>query len=115
VIEHVAPAVRQDYLAHHRAWGDAVRVADVDVAGTSSPRERDLDVYVRVAWYRADDQDLHTTMLRQSWHDEGSAGWQLVDERRVDGDVGLLAEPIVFATPATPRPPARFPTVRIGD
>jgi hypothetical protein len=53
-------------------------------------------------------------MLEQHWHDK-PAGWQLVAERRVEGDVGLLGEAIVYESPSAPRPPAQFPTIRLGS
>jgi hypothetical protein len=113
VIDRVAPAAREEYASHHRGWGTGLRVADVELAGMRARGEHDIDVLVRVAWYKLEDQELRTTTLEQSWHDKPE-GWQLVAERRVEGDIGLLGEPIVYAAPAVPRSPARFPTIRLG-
>jgi hypothetical protein len=113
-LERVAPAARDDYAAHHRAWGTAVRVADVELAGMRPRGERDVEVLVRVAWYRPQDQELRMTTLQQSWQDQADGGWHLMGERRVEGDVGLLGEPIFYEAPAEPRGPAQFPTVRLG-
>jgi hypothetical protein len=115
-IARVAPSARDDFVAHHRGWGSIVRVADVDLQGMKPSGEHEIDVFVRVAWYRLDQQDLFTTIVKQTWHEDGvTTGWQLVSERRVDGAIGLLAEPVVYQVPTEPRAPARFPTIRIGE
>ncbi|HEY8041770.1 MAG TPA: hypothetical protein VIF15_18325 [Polyangiaceae bacterium] len=109
---HVDPAVRDEFALHHRAWGTGVRVADVELAGMKAQGEHDVDVFVRVAWYRPEQEELRTTTLQQRWHDKD--GWQLMSEKRLDGDVGLLGEAVVFETPSAPRAPAQFPTIRLG-
>jgi hypothetical protein len=114
VMDRIAPDVRDEYASHHRAWGTGVRVADIELAGMRPRGEHDVDVVVRVAWYRPSDQELKTTMLEQRWNDK-PAGWQLVAERRLEGDVGLLGEAIVYEAPSAPRPPAQFPTIRLGS
>jgi hypothetical protein len=115
-IARVSPAARDEFIAHHRDWGSSIRIADVDMAGLKPAAEHDIDVFVRVAWYRVEQQDLLTTTLKQTWHEDGATtGWQLTSEQRVDGAIGLLGEPVVFLSPSEPRPPARFPTIRIGE
>jgi hypothetical protein len=111
-MDHVAPDARDEFAAHHRGWGTSVRIADVEMAGLHARSEHDVDILVRVAWYRPEEQELHTTTIKQAWRDK--AGWQLATESRVDGDVGLLGEPVVFEAPAVDRAPAQFPTVRLG-
>jgi hypothetical protein len=111
MMEHVAPAARDAFAAQHRAWGTGVRVADMELAGLRPRGDHELDVIVRIAWYRPEEQELRTTTLQQSWRD--AEGWQLTEEKRLEGDVGLLGEPIVYEVP-TARPPARFPTVRLS-
>ena len=111
-LEKVAPAARNDYAEHHRAWGSNVRIAELEVAGMHPKNDHDVDVIVNVEWYRPENQDLRTTTLKQSWHDQN--GWQLVAETRTGGDVGLLGEQVVVERPAEPSAPAQFPTVRIG-
>jgi len=111
--EHVAPAQREAFLARRRTWGGTVRVADYELAGVRMRGKADAESFVRVAWYRIDQGDLRTTMLKQTWHDfKGS--WQLVGEDRSDGDVGLFGEPTPDAEPARPKN-ARFPTIRLGS
>jgi hypothetical protein len=111
LVEHVAPDAREKYMLQHRGWGASVRLADVEIDGMRPRGEHDVDVLVRVSWYRPEDQLLRSTTLRQSWSDR-PGGWKLVDERRVEGEAGLLGEPVVYEAPA-PRTPARFPTVRL--
>jgi hypothetical protein len=110
-INHVAPSARDDFTAHHRAWGAGVRIAELEVAGLHPKGDQDCEVIVRVSWYRPDQQDLRTTTVKQHWHDTN--GWQLQSEERVEGDVGLLGETIVFQQPEA-APPAQFPTVRLS-
>jgi hypothetical protein len=112
-MEHVSPTLRDEFVAHHRSWGSHVRVADVEIAGVRPHGEHAVEVAVRVAWYLVDQDDLRLTTLEQGWSDQ-KGGWQLVAERRVEGDVGLFGEPIVYDTPEQPRQPAHFPTVRLG-
>src|SRR5260370_12835959 len=51
VMEHVAPAARDAYAAHHRGWGTTVRVADLELAGMRAAHHHHLARTVRVAWY----------------------------------------------------------------
>jgi hypothetical protein len=113
-MDHVAPLARDSFAAHHSGWGTSVRIADLELAGTRARSEHDVEILVRVAWYRPEQQELHVTTVKQGWNDKN--GWQLVDEMRIDGDVGLLGEPVVFeAPPPGDRvSPAQFPTIRLG-
>ena len=111
-MEHVAPDARETYAAHHRAWGSGVRIADLELAGMHARGDHELDVSVRVSWYRPEEQELRTTTVEQSWRDTG--GWELTAEKRVEGDVGLLGEAVVYQAPSTPRPAKQFPTVHLG-
>jgi hypothetical protein len=111
-MDKVAPDARDTYAAHHRGWGSTVRIADVEMAGMRPKGEHAVDVLVRVAWYRPEQQELRSTTIRQAWKDKN--GWQLMTEERVDGDFGLLGEPVIVEAPAEARPPAQFPTLRLG-
>ena len=113
VSDHIAPAARDEYAAGHRRWGSEVHLADIEIAGMKPKGERDLIVFVRVAWYMTRDQELHSTTLEQTWRDQ-AGGWQLVAEQRHEGDIGLLGERIVYEAPATPHQAAQFPTIRLG-
>jgi hypothetical protein len=112
-LQHVAASAREDFVAHHRQWGAGVRIADVDFERMKPRGDHDVDIIVRVAWYRPEQQELLTTTVKQSWRDAG--GWQLVAEERLEGAVGLLGEPVVFQAPTEAREPARFPTIRLGE
>jgi hypothetical protein len=113
VLDQVSPAEREEFSLHHRAWGMAVRVADVEVAGMKAHGDKDVDITVHVSWYRPEQQELRGTTLQQKWHAK-TDGWQLVGETRVDGDIGLLGEAVVIEAPTTPKPPSQFPTIRLG-
>jgi hypothetical protein len=109
----VAPAERDEYALHHRAWGGAIHVADVEMAGMKPHGDADIDVFVKVEWYRVEEQELRTTTLKQGWHGK-TDGWVLVSEQRLDGDLGLLGDSIVVAAPPGPRQVPQFPTIRLG-
>lgn len=113
--QHVAPKAKQQFFERRKAWGAKIRVADYELAGMRLLKgEEDAEMLVKVAWYRIDEGDVHTTTLRQKWHDYKGA-WKLVEEARADGDVGLLGEAIVpVAPPSGPRH-AQFPTIRLGQ
>jgi hypothetical protein len=112
-LEHVAASAREEFAAHHRGWGSSVRIADVDFERMKPHGDHDVDIIVRVAWYRPEQQELLTTTVKQSWRDAG--GWKLFAEERLEGAVGLLGEPVVFQAPPGVREPAQFPTIRLGD
>jgi hypothetical protein len=108
----VDPDLRDEYAAHHKAWGSAIRVADIEMAGMKPKNDDDVDVFIHVAWYRMNEQELKQTTLKQHWHSK-SDSWILTSEARLDGDVGLLGEPVVVQAPDAPRGPAQFPTIRL--
>jgi hypothetical protein len=111
-MDHVAADARQEFSTHHRGWGTSVRIADVELAGMHAHVDHEVEILVRVAWYRPEEQELRTTTLKQTWRDDH--GWQLTAEQRRDGDVGLLGEPVVYEAPSGTRSAAQFPTVRLG-
>lgn len=114
--EHVAPTARETFFETRRAWGGRIRVADYELAGLRMKGDADAEIFVRVAWFRIDEGDLRATTLRQKWHDF-KGDWKLVEEARIDGDVGLLGEPVVpVAAPSDPSRPrhVQFPTIRLG-
>ena len=113
VLDQISPAERDEFSLHHRAWGMAVRVADVELAGMKAHGDKDVDITVHVSWYRPEQQELRTTTLQQAWHAK-TDGWELVGEKRVDGDVGLLGEAVVVETPEVHKVPSQFPTIRLG-
>jgi hypothetical protein len=116
VLDTVAPESRDEYMQHHRAWGNGIRIADVEL-GTMRPHpgEKEVDMLVHVSWYRPEQLELQSTTIKQTWHSKGVDKWQLVSESRVDGDYGLLGEAVFFAPSTAPHAPAQFPTIRLGD
>lgn len=113
--ESIDPKVRETVLHSRRKWGGEIRLADMELAGmrTLDKSGDDVDVSVRIAWYRPNEGELKNTMVTQRWH--GTKGdYKLVEEKRVDGDVGLLGESTVSQAPSVEEaPPAHFPTVRL--
>jgi len=112
-MERVAPSEREEFLQHRRFWGGAVRIADYELVGAKLTADEDADVTIRVAWYRADEQELRSTTVRQRWHDH-KGDWLLVGESRLEGAPGLLGEQVVSDAPPAPRVHSQFPTIRIG-
>ena len=110
-LDRVAPESREQYRSQHRAWGTSVRVVDVELVGVKAQGDRDARAFVRVAWYRPEDEELRSTTVEQSWSDK-PGGWQLVLEHRVEGEMGLLGEPVLYQNPEARRP-MQFPTVRL--
>jgi len=112
--EHVAPKAKEQFMERRRAWGTKIRVADWEMAGVKLLQgSTDAEAFVRIAWYRIDQDDLRVTLIKQKWHDfKGS--WKLVEETRQDGDIGLLGEPVVDVPPPTGARRAQFPTIKIG-
>jgi hypothetical protein len=115
VLERIAPAEREQYALQHRAWGNDIHLADVEIAGLKAKDDHEVKVFVHVSWYRAEQQELRATTLEQTWRDKLTPDWELVAEKRIDGDVGLLGESIVYAAPEAPKRPAQFPTIRLGQ
>jgi len=113
VLSRVDPDEREEYTAHHKAWGALVRVADIEMAGMKPHGDADVDIFVHVAWYRMNEQELHQTTLKQHWHSKTDA-WMLSSESRLDGDPGLIGEPVLQQEPDGPRMPAQFPTIHLG-
>lgn len=112
--ERVAPKARDAFFEKRRGWGTTIRVADYDMTGLRMKGEEDCETVVRVAWFRASENDLRTTTLKQKWHDF-KGDWKLTEETRIDGDIGLIGEPPTPA-PAGTTPPrrAQFPTITLG-
>ena len=113
--EHVAPTARDAFFDKRKGWGTSIRVADYDMTGLRMLKgDEDCETTVRVAWFRAAENDLRTTTLKQKWHDFKGA-WKLTDESRIDGDVGLLGEPPLASAPPTPGARrAQFQSITLG-
>ena len=91
---------RSDFMKRHAAWGQSLRIVDVEMASLSLPESDQAIVLVDYAWIRHTEGTMRATRVEQTWKDD--SGWHLVRERRVAGDVGLLGEPVPDAAPAAP-------------
>ena len=91
--EQVAPNLRSAYSRSHAQWGNKIRVVDSEMLGIRAVNEAqtEADVSVRVNWFRPEEQELRSTLLRQKWKSM-QGDWKLVAEVRGDGDIGLLGE-----------------------
>jgi len=92
-------AQRPDFMKRHAAWGQTLRIVDVEMASLTLPESDRAVVLVDYAWIRNNEGSMRATRVEQTWKDD--AGWHLVRERRVAGDIGLLGEPL----PETTTPP----------
>lgn len=113
VLDQIAPDVREEFSLHHRAWGVSIHVADIELAGIKAHGDKDADIMVHVSWYRPEQQELRSTILQQTWHHKTDS-WQLIGEKRTDGDIGLLGEAVVMEAPSGPKGPSQFPTIRLS-
>ncbi len=112
-VEQVSPKYADEFAKRHRGWGSRVHVTDAESVGMKMKGAENCDVSVRVGWYRVEEGDLHTTLVKQHWH-LYPKGWLLDNEERFDGDIGVLGENVEVVTPDSPVRSAQFPTVRLG-
>jgi hypothetical protein len=113
-MEHVSAKDRDAFIARHKKWGSRVRIADSELAGMHLTSKEEAEVTVKVAWYKPDEQELRLTTIRQRYRDY-KGDWKLEDEQRIDGDIGLLGEPIQAVESPAPVRQAQFPTVRLSE
>jgi hypothetical protein len=112
-VEQVAPKYAEDFQKRHRYWGSVVHITDAETVGLHMKGSEGCDVSVRIGWYRVEEGDLHTTLVKQRWH-LYPKGWLLDAEERLDGDIGALGEKVDVLAPDNPRGPSQFPTIRLG-
>jgi len=91
-LERVGPKARADFARRHAAWGASVRIVELDFSGYDLVERDQAEVVLNVTWLRQDEATIRLTRVAQHWRDDRGQ-WQLVDEKRKDGDVGLLGEP----------------------
>ena len=103
---------RSDFMKRHAAWGQSLRIVDVEMASLTLPERDRAVVLVDYAWIRNDEGTMRATRVEQHWRDD--AGWHLVRERRIAGDVGLLGEPVP-ARAKTAAPDRHFATRTIHE
>jgi len=122
VAERVADGSREKFFERRRNWGGAIQIADSEVTSFKMKGDAEAEVMLKVGWYRQDEGDLHTTAVKQSWKDFKGT-WKLTNEERMDGDLGLLGEPIPKIDPTVAREISdrraadkrRFSTIRLGQ
>lgn len=99
-VARTAAEHRADFMKRRAAWGQTLRILDVEMASLTLPKSDRAIVLVDYAWIRNTEGTMRATRVEQQWKDD--AGWYLVSEKRVAGDIGLLGEP-------TPEAPQRQP------
>jgi hypothetical protein len=102
---------RDEFMKRHAAWGQTLRIVDVEMASLSLPESDRAVVLVDYAWIRNNEGTIRATRVEQHWKDD--AGWHLVREKRLAGDTGLFGEPLPEAAP--PRPDKQFATRTIRE
>jgi hypothetical protein len=112
-MEQVSPKYTDEFAKRHRLWGGGIHVTDAETVGQRMRGQDNSEVTVRVGWYRTDEGELRTTLLKQKWH-LYAVGWRLDSEERIDGDIGALGERVEILTPETQTHTAQFPTLRLG-
>lgn len=110
-LARAAASERPDFMRRHAAWGQTLRIVDVEMASLTLPESDKAIVLVDYAWVRTSEGTMRATRVEQTWKDD--AGWHLVRERRLSGDVGLLGEALPEAPP--PRPDKQFATRTIHE
>jgi hypothetical protein len=95
-LDKVARNAREKFVARHKYWHNKIKIDDIDIAGISLREDGDANLFLNVGWHRADESDLHSSVIMQHWHDEKGT-WLLAEETRSQGDVGLFGEPVVRA------------------
>lgn len=84
--------MRRAFAEHHRGWGTAVHVIDVELEHFRQGSSRGL-ARLRVSWTRGfDATDLRESVVEEQWecHD---GNWRLRNESVIAGDAGLFGTP----------------------
>jgi hypothetical protein len=95
-------------MRRQAAWGNGVRILDIEFAGMNALADDEAEMFVNVSWLQAADANIKVTQLRQRWKDERD-GWFVQEEKRVSGDYGLFGDkgPQPAKTAEPPAPPSR--------
>ncbi len=110
-LARAAAAERPEFMKRHAAWGQTLRIVDVEMASLTLPESDKAVVLVDYAWVNNNEGTMRATRVEQVWKDD--AGWHLVHEKRLSGDIGLLGEALPEAAP--PRPDKQFATRTIHE
>ena len=92
-VPHVDGPSRKEFLSRRSEWGKMIRILDIELSGIYVADEEHATVTVDVSWSSVTDSLVRGTKLTQDWESK-RAGWKLVRERRLSGDVGLFGEPM---------------------
>jgi hypothetical protein len=118
-VERVAATARPAFLRRHKGWGRDVRIVDVEFGSVEKMGATEAVVLVSFEWQGRGDGLLRSTVVRETWKNEGGdAGWWLVDEERASGDIGLLGDAAAPKAEEAAKAPAlpRYETMTIpGD
>jgi hypothetical protein len=110
-MEHLSKDHREEFTRQRADWGHEIRVLDIELAQLDVHSTKEAKVLVDVSWMRMDEGLLRSTRVKQNWQNSGS-GWELGDEERLAGDIGLLGEDVVVLHPVGPHD-AHFPVTTI--
>jgi hypothetical protein len=86
------PRYRPVFLASHRRWGSAVRVADADITNLAMGHDGEATSLVTYQWVDERSMELFATTVRQRWTGNGEVGFHLVGEDIVAGEARLYEE-----------------------
>jgi len=86
------PRYRPAFLASHRRWGSAIRVADADITNLTMGRDGEASSLVTYQWVDERSMELFATTVRQRWTGNGEIGFHLVGEDIVAGETRLYEE-----------------------
>jgi hypothetical protein len=113
-VEKVSPKAREEFLARRKTWTGRVEIADYELISAKMVGSDDAEVVVKYDWYQLTVGDLHSSKIKQKWHNNHKGGWLLEAETLDEGVPGLLGEHVEEETPQ-PLRNAQFPTVRLGN
>lgn len=101
--QFAAPEAQTVFLERRKAWGDEIRVLDLQIDHVQVKDENSAEVILQVDWTRSTEGLLRSTRLLQSWASKNQGPWRLQSERQIHGDRGLFGEKskAKYLTPAT--------------
>lgn len=108
-VGHVSPALQEDFMRRHGAWGRGLRILDVELNGLRLLTPETAEVNLAISWHRPTEMTMRVSMVAQKWtrHD---GDWTLSEELRVGGSDGLFAELDTDVAPGDPPPLGQITT-----
>jgi len=87
MLSHIRPEDQDTFTADYETRMDGVSMADYEVMRLQLADDSEsADVWVRLAWYRADEMDVHEAVVREHWISAGST-WNRVEVTVERGDL----------------------------